>query len=65
MFFAAARMSALTDEWKKFIDLSARPEIIATLYHLPYKNPHGTPEANARGLQITEEFYQLAKEWFK
>ena len=65
IFFATARMRELIDKWKKFIDLSARPEIIATLYHLPYKNPHGAPEANARGLQITEEFYQLAKEWLK
>jgi len=65
IFFAAAHAHALTDEWKKFVDLETMPEIIATLYHLPYKNPHGTPEANARGLQIAEEFYQLAKEWLK
>ena len=65
IFFAAARMRALIDEWKKFVDLETMPEIVATLYHLPYKKPHGAPEANARGLQITEEFYQLAKEWLK
>lgn len=65
IFFAAARMRALTDKWKKFVDLSKKPEIIATLYHLPHKDPHGNPEANPRGLQISGEFYQLAKEWLQ
>ncbi len=65
IFFAAARMRALTDEWKKFIDLSAKSEIIATLYHLPYKSPHGNPDSNERGLQIANEFYSLAKWWLQ
>lgn len=65
IFFASARMRALTDEWKKFVDLSYRPEIIATLYHLPYKPPHRNPEANPRGLQISSEFYQFAKAWLR
>lgn len=63
--FAAARMRALTDEWKKFVDLSKRPEIIATLYHLPRKYPHAHPKPDDRGLQIAEEFYKLAKEWLR
>lgn len=63
--FAAARMRVLTDKWKKFVDLSARPEIIATLYHLPHKDPHRNPEANERGLQIANEFYRLAREWLR
>lgn len=61
--FAAARMRKLIDEWKKFVDLNKKPEIIATLYHLPGKHPHAHPEPNERGLQIADEFYQLAKEW--
>ena len=63
IFFAAARMRALIDEWKKFVDLSRKPEIITTLYHLPHIIPHANPQSNDRGLQIAREFYQLAKEW--
>ena len=65
IFFAAARMRALTDEWKKFIDISKRPEIIATLYHLPRRLPHADPQPNARGLQIINEFYPFAKDWLR
>ena len=63
--FAAARMRKLADEWKKFVDLSKRPEIIATLYSLKRGNPHAHPQPNDRGLQIAEEFYQLTKEWLR
>lgn len=63
IFFAAARMRALIDEWKKFVDLGKRPEIITTLYSLKRKDPHSDPKPNDRGLQITKEFYSLAKEW--
>ena len=65
IFFAAARMRALNDEWKKFVDISKTPDIIGTLYSLKSKRPHGNPQPNGRGLQIANEFYQLAKEWFK
>ncbi len=61
--FAAARMRALTDEWKKFVDLNKMPEIIATLYSLEHRNPHSNPQPNDRGLQIANEFYKLAKEY--
>lgn len=63
--FAVARMRALIDEWRRFVDLSQRPEIIATLYHLPYKKPHADPRPNDRGLQIVKEFYPLAKNWIQ
>jgi hypothetical protein len=63
--FAAARMRALIDEWKKFIDLPQWPEIITTLYHLPHKAPHANPRPNDRGLQIVKEFYPLAKRWLQ
>lgn len=63
IFFAAARMRALTDEWGKFVNLSKKPEIIATLYHLKYKRPHVDPRPNDRGLQIAGQFYRLAQEW--
>ncbi|MFY9462565.1 MAG: hypothetical protein WAP52_00055 [Candidatus Sungiibacteriota bacterium] len=63
IFFAAARMRSLIDEWKRSIDISQRPEIIATLYHLPYIDPHAHPQPNDRGLQIANEFYKLAREW--
>ena len=65
IYFAAARMRALTDEWKRFVDLSQRSEIIATLYHLPYRRPHADPHPNDRGLQIIKEFYPLAKKWLR
>lgn len=65
IFLAAARMRYFIDEWKKFIDLSKKPEIIATLYSLSKDNPKSNPQPNGRGLQITNEFYNLAKEWLK
>jgi hypothetical protein len=61
--FAAARMRDLVDEWMRFVDISQRPEIIATLYHLPYRKPHSKPEPNKRGDQIASEFYKLSKKW--
>ncbi len=64
IFFAAAKMRLVVDEWKKYIDLSEKPEIIATLYSM-YKAPHAHPEANKRGLQIANEFYQLAQKWLQ
>lgn len=65
IYFAAARMRALIDEWKSYVDLNQRPDIIATLYSRPYKKPNRNPEPNARGLQISQEFYLLAKKWFQ
>ncbi|MBI3442951.1 MAG: DUF1402 family protein [Candidatus Sungbacteria bacterium] len=65
IYFAAAGMRALVDEWKKFIDLNKKPEIIATLYSKKHVDPHPDPKANERGLQIMEEFYALAKEWLR
>ena len=61
IFFCAAKIRSFIDEWGSEIDLSRRPEIIATLYHLPYRKPHDQPGTNARGMQIVEEFYLLAK----
>ncbi len=63
IFLAAAIMRSLIDDWHAFIDLSDKPEIIATLYSL-YKRPHSNPQPNERGLQISNEFYQLAKDFF-
>lgn len=64
IFFAAAAMCNLIDSWKNFINLNEHPEILATLYSLDRK-PHLNPQPNDRGLQITNEFYNLAKEWLK
>ena len=61
--FAAARMRDLIDEWSKAIDISEKPEIIATLYPRIYKPPHTNPESSERGNQIATEFYKLSKEW--
>jgi len=63
IFFAAARMRALIDEWQKFIDISKKPKIIATLYSKKHVDPHPNPKANDRGLQIANEFYKLAQEY--
>lgn len=65
IFFVGAHMRSLIDEWKKFVDLNKKPEIIATLYSSQHKNPHSNPQPNDRGLQIVNEFYGLAKEWLK
>lgn len=65
IFFAAARISQLVDEWGSFVDLRQNPAIIATLYSRSYKKPHGNPEPNDRGIQISHEFYSLAKTWLK
>lgn len=62
IFFAAAQISSLINDWKRVFDISNKLEIIATLYSLKYTKPHTNPKANNRGLQIVKEFYRLAKE---
>ncbi len=62
IYFAAARMRALIDEWESVGDIGNKPEIIATLYSRKYKKPNPDPQPTARGLQIAGEFYRLAKE---
>lgn len=63
--FAAAFIRNMIDDWIKYIDLSQKPEIVATLYHLPYRPPHPKPISDERGDQIALEFYKLAKKWLK
>jgi len=46
------------------IAADARNKSLATLYSLDRK-PHLNPQPNDRGLQITNEFYNLVKEWLK
>lgn len=65
IFFAAARMRKIMDEWGKSVDLTKKPEIIATLYSLKHRDPHADPQPNDRGLQIVKEFYPLAKKWLR
>ncbi|MEK7562289.1 MAG: hypothetical protein AAB509_01235 [Patescibacteria group bacterium] len=65
IFFGAARIRYFIDRWKKFIDLSKRPEIIATLYSPSRDDPKNNPQPNLRGLQIANEFYKLAQDWLK
>jgi len=61
IFFSAAKIRSLIDEWSTAIDLEKRPEIISTLYHLKHKKPNKNPKANKRGIQISNEFYKIAK----
>lgn len=61
--FAAAHIRNLINQWRRFIDISQKPEIIATLYSPKYKEPHSSPKASDRGLQIATEFYKLSKKW--
>lgn len=61
--FAAAFVRSLINNWAKEIDLSRRPEITVTLYHLPYRKPHSKPVADERGNQVAVEFYGQAKKW--
>lgn len=65
IFFSAAFIRSLVDEWRKKIDLAKKPEIIATLYHREHVVPHGDPAPDERGSQIAGEFYQLAKQWLQ
>ncbi|MFY9462839.1 MAG: DUF1402 family protein [Candidatus Sungiibacteriota bacterium] len=65
IFFAAARMRKLIDEWQKYVNISKSPDIIASLYSLKGKTPHAHPQPNDRGLQIANEFYPLAKKWLQ
>lgn len=64
IFFAAATLRSLIDNWKKFINLKEKPEILASLYSLS-RTPHKDPQPNSRGLQIANEFYKLAQDWLK
>jgi len=64
IFFAAAHVRSVIEDWRKFIDLTDKQAILATLYSL-YKKPHDKPEPSNRGLQIANEFYKLAKKWLK
>lgn len=63
IYFAAAIIRSFIDDWKSEIELSDRLEILATLYHLPYKKPHSNPKSNERGNQIADEFYKHASKW--
>jgi hypothetical protein len=65
VFFSAAFIRSLIDEWKNSVDLNNRPEIIATLYHQGHVKPHPTPAPDERGSQIAGEFYQLAAQWLQ
>lgn len=62
IFFAGAILTDLISNWKKFIDLKNHFDILATLYSLS-RAPHGDPHPNSRGIQIANEFYNLAKTW--
>ncbi len=61
--FAAARIRYLIDRWAPFVDISKKVEIIGTLYSLPdgKTSPHPHPVSNSRGLQISQEFYPIAR----
>ncbi|MEK7376345.1 MAG: DUF3892 domain-containing protein [Candidatus Margulisiibacteriota bacterium] len=66
IYFAAAIILRIIDEWAPFVDLSNRPEIIGTLYSLgKKKKPHSHPESVPRGEQIKNEFYKIAKKALK
>ncbi len=64
IFFSAVKIRSLIDTWNPVIDLSSRPEIIATLYHFSERTAHLDPEPDKRGLQISSEFYGLFKKIF-
>ncbi|OGZ20424.1 MAG: hypothetical protein A2654_00010 [Candidatus Nealsonbacteria bacterium RIFCSPHIGHO2_01_FULL_43_31] len=61
--FAAAFIRSLIEVWATHIDITKRPEIIATLYSIGYGDPKVNPVASKAGAQIIEEFYPLAKKW--
>ena len=63
--FAAAFVRRIISLWSRYRDLSIRPEIIGTLYHQGYGNPHPNPKSDERGEQIANEFYGYAKKWLE
>ena len=62
ILFAAARIRNLKDAWKSAVNIDLSSEIIATLYSLGYVKPHVGSKANARGVQIVNEFMPFARE---
>ncbi len=64
IFFESAILIDLINNWKEFIDLKNRFNILATLYSLS-RVPHADPRSNDRGNQISGEFYNLAREWLQ
>lgn len=60
VYFSAARVREIIDQWLPVIDLSDRPEIIGTLYSQKKRTPNKTPRPTDRGMQIQQEFYPLA-----
>lgn len=64
VYFAAAHIRDLIDEWKRAVNVDLTPVIIATLYSFKYKKPHLNPLPNARGEQIVNEFMPLTKAIF-
>lgn len=64
IFFEAAVLTDLINNWKDFIDLKSHFNILATLYSLS-RLPHIDPHPTDRGNQIAGEFYNLAQEWLQ
>jgi hypothetical protein len=64
IFFEGAILADLINNWKEFIDLKNHFDILATLYSLS-RTPHSDPKPNDRGIQIANEFYNLAKKWLQ
>ena len=61
IFFAAARIREIIDQWLPAINLSNRPEIIGTLYNQRSRTPNAYPRSSDRGKQIHAEFYPFAR----
>src|SRR3989338_2377081 len=61
VYFAAAKIRSLIDEWKSRANIDILPAIIATLYHFGHKVPHPYPRSDSRGEQIVNEFDALAR----
>ena len=63
--FAAAFIRYVIEFWPQRIDLTNRPEIIGTLYHIGYGKPKRDPKPDELGEQIASEFIPLAKKWLR
>ncbi len=61
VYFAAARIHSLMNDWKSKVNIDISPIIIATLYSLGDINPHLGPQSNPRGEQIANEFMPMAR----
>ncbi|MEQ8960185.1 MAG: SH3 domain-containing protein, partial [Coleofasciculus sp. C2-GNP5-27] len=58
----AAWIKKMINEWHiEYPDIQNRSDIIATLYSLPYRKPHSSPNSNDRGQEIANNMSRIGE----